>query len=82
VTGGGRESKREDMSAQVNDQSVLPPPEPRDEEGTRPKLDLANVISQVRQIQEKLAGERAAREAAKEKVEKVEKVEMEKGEGK
>jgi hypothetical protein len=79
LTGEGRESKREDMSAQVNDQSVLPPPEPRDEEGTRPKLDLANVISQVRQIQEKLAGERVAREAAREKVEKVE---MEKEEGK
>ena len=51
------------MTAQIHDHpsdpSPLPPPQPRDKEGTRPPLDLAHVIRQVKGIQTFLAGERA-----------------------
>jgi len=38
--------------------SSLPPPQPPDANGTRPKLDLAGMIAQVLAIQRKLAEER------------------------
>jgi hypothetical protein len=40
--------------AQVNDSSVLPPPQPRDPPGIRPGLDFEVVARQVKAIQEKL----------------------------
>lgn len=50
--------------------SSLPPPEPRDKEGTRPKTDWQQVVRQVKGIQTACARERErkaarAREKAK-----------------
>ena len=44
-----------------NNSNVLAPPQPPDQPGTRPKLDLVGVAMQIRAIQEKLAAERAAK---------------------
>lgn len=41
-----------------NDSSPLPPPEPRDKEGTRPKTDWQQVVRQVKGIQTACAMER------------------------
>lgn len=46
------------MTADIRDQSVLPPPEPRDQPDTRPPLDLPHVVRQVQGIQQFLAQER------------------------
>ena len=48
------------MTKQAHDTS-LSPPQPLDQPGTRPPLDLAVVIGQVNHIQAKLAAERAAK---------------------
>ena len=46
------------MTAEVRDSS-LPPPEPRDKEGTRPETDWPHVVRQVRGIQQFVAQEQA-----------------------
>lgn len=39
------------MTPNLSDQSVLPPTQPPDPPGTRPKLDLAHMIRQVLGVQ-------------------------------
>lgn len=54
-------------AAEIRDSSILPPPEPRDEKGTRPPVDLAQVARQVWGVQWFLRGERERREQTREK---------------
>ena len=51
----------------MNHQSELPPPQPPDPSGTRPEMNWQQVVEKVQWIQQKLAGERAAKKMAKEK---------------
>jgi hypothetical protein len=48
-------------------QSEIPPPQPPDPLGTHPATNWQQVVEKVQWIQQKLAGERAAKNTVKEK---------------
>ena len=50
--------------------SPLPPPEPPDQNGTRPRLDLVGMLVQVERIQRFLWGERERERAVEEEEKK------------
>lgn len=55
------------MTADIRDQSVLPPPQPPDPPDTRPPLDLPHVVRQIQGIQQFLAQETAKKKEAEQK---------------
>lgn len=57
-------------AADVRNDNCLPPPQPPDKAGTRPKFNLQSMLVQVRKVQGFLAGERERKRKMEEEWEK------------